>query len=123
MEEVIALIVPFVALSILSVMVDYFTRWVEKIMHMIPKLPDHLEWWVAYVLVFGVGYFVCWQLDFGLFTYMGLTAKFQPLDYILSALIISGGSSLVRTQFGVLNELPSALQGVNAFFKKPKGGK
>lgn len=121
MEQIIDLLIPFIVLSILSVMSDVLIRWLEAVMRAIPGIPDKFEWWIAYVIIFGVGYFVCWQLDYGLFTYFGLTAKYPPLDYVLTALIISGGSSFVRTQFGVINEIPSALQGVSAFFRKPKG--
>lgn len=126
MESIIELVVPFIVLSILSVMSDVLTRWLEAVMRAIPGVPDKFEWWIAYVVIFGVGYFVCWQLDYGLFTYFGLHAKYPPLDYILTALIVSGGSSFVRNNYGVINEIPSILSGVSSVFRNPfnkNGGK
>lgn len=117
MEEIVSLVIPFITLSILSVMVDKLTLFLQEIMHHIPKLPDRFEYVFAFITIFVTGYFICWQLDFALFRYFGLDAKIIHLDYILTALLISGGSSFLRVNFSQIESIPSVLQGVSSAFK------
>lgn len=112
------LVIPFIALVLLATLIDRATLALEGLMHKIPKFPDHFEWTIAYLIVLAVGYFVCYELDFAMFRYLGLEAKHEELDWLLTALIISGGSSFVRTQFGLMNEIPAFLNGISASIKK-----
>lgn len=114
----INLITPFIALVLLSTLIDRATLALEGLMHKVPKLPDHFEWWVAYLFVLGAGYFICYELDFTMFKYLGLEAKHEELDWLLTALIISGGSTFVRTQFGIINEIPAFLSGITTSISK-----
>ena len=112
---VVNLIVPFIALSLLSVMLDRFTLFLEGIMKRIPKLPDQFEWWFAYIIVLGTSFLVCWQLDFQIFRYLGLEAKYSWFDWLLTSLIISGGSTFLKSQFNLINDIPSVLSLTNSF--------
>jgi hypothetical protein len=114
MDQIVALVIPFIALAILSVLIDRFTLFLEGVMHRIPKLPDQFEWWVAYALVLGLGYVVCWQGDFNLFNYLDFRFWYAWEGYLLTALVISGGSTFIRTQFSVINDIPSAVFGTTS---------
>lgn len=117
MENIVALIIPFIALSILSVLIDRLTMVLEGIMHKIPGLPDHFEWIPAYFIVLAISYAVCFFGDFGLFLYLDIQFKYQWMDYLLTSLIISGGSYYVRQQFDSINNLPSIMTGVTSSIK------
>lgn len=112
------LIVPFIALVLLATLIDRATLAMEGLMRKIPKFPDNFEWWVAYILILGLGYYVCYELDFAMFRYLGLEAKHVEVDWLLTALIISGGSTFVRSQFGVMNEIPAFLNGITTSIKR-----
>jgi hypothetical protein len=118
MGDIVALVIPFIALAILSVMIDRFTLFLEGIMHRIPRLPDKFEWWFAYALVLGLGYLVCWQGDFNLFNYLDFRFWYAWEGYFLTALVISGGSTFVRSQFEVINDIPSVIYGATTSVSK-----
>ena len=109
------LVVPFVAIALLSVMIDRFTLFLEGLMKRIPKLPNKFEWWFAYILVLAASFIVCWQLDFQIFRYLGLEARLPWFDWLLTSLIISGGSTFLKTQFNLINDIPSILNMTSSF--------
>ena len=99
MEQIILLIIPFIALAILSVMIDKFTLFLEAIAHKIPGLPDKFEWSLAYGLVFLSSFLVCYQGNWDLFAYLDFHFNYAWQGWALTALVVSGGSAFVRTQF------------------------
>lgn len=106
MDNVVSLIVPFIALAILSVMIDKFTLFLEGVMKLIPGLPDRFEWPVAYALVLAAGYIVCWQGSFDLFAYLDIFFRHPWQGWLMTALVISGGSTFVRTSFSMIDAIP-----------------
>jgi hypothetical protein len=118
MNSIIELVIPFIALAILSVMIDRFTLFLEGIMHRIPKLPDKFEWWFAYVVILGLSFLVCWQGDFNLFVYLDFHFWYLWEGYLITALVISGGSSFVRSQFEIINDIPSVVMGATTSVSK-----
>lgn len=117
MENIVALIIPFIAVSILSVLIDRLTMVFEAIMNRIPGLPDRLEWVFAYILVSIISYFICFMGDFDLFIYLDINFKFRELGYLITSLCISGGSVYVRQQFDVMGGMPSSISGVTSSFR------
>lgn len=117
MEEVISLIIPFIALALISVMTDRLTMVLEAIMKKVPKLPDSFEWWIAYFIVLGISYVVCDEGNFDLFLYLHLTFSHPWEGYLLTALVLSGGSSFVRTQFTMIDKIPSVLSTIMSSIK------
>lgn len=118
-EEIfVNLVIPFIALALFSTLVDRFTLALESIISKIPKFPDHFEWTTAYIFVLAISSFLCWEFNFTMFKYLGLEAKHTAFDWFLTALIISGGSTFVRTQFGVINEIPAFLSGITTSIKR-----
>jgi hypothetical protein len=118
LDQIIDLVIPFIALAILSVGIDKLTLVLEGIMHKIPKLPDKFEWTIAYIIVLGISYLVCWQGDFKLFAYLNLNFKYEWEDWFLTALIISGGSAFVRTNFIMIDNIPSVIRGISTTLKQ-----
>ncbi|MBO8136818.1 MAG: hypothetical protein H0Z40_01570 [Desulfotomaculum sp.] len=118
MEEVVELIIPFIALAILSVMIDKFTLFLEGVMKLIPGLPDSFEWPVAYIIVLAVGYVICWQGNYDLFAYLNINFRQPWQGWLMTALVISGGSAFVRSSFDVVDNIPASLSGLTATIKK-----
>lgn len=125
--EVVALIIPFIALAILSVMIDKLTLVIEGIMNKIPGFPDRFEWWAAYSIVAIISFIICWQGSFSLFIYLGIHFKYAWEGWLMTALVISGGSSFVRSNFVMIESIPTVLSGVTAtvanFVAKGKSNK
>lgn len=111
------LIVPFIALAVLSVLIDKVTMVMEGIMHKLPGFPDSLEWYVAYFIVLSISCAICYFGDFGLFLYLDIEFKYRWIDYLLTALMISGGSVYLRQQFSAINDMPSVLGGIMSSVK------
>jgi len=118
MNEIVNLIIPFIACAILSVMIDKATLVLEAIMHRIPKLPDHFEWHVSYIVVLLISYLVCWQGQFSLFSYLEFEFQIEWQGWFMTALFISGGSAFVRTNFGLIEAIPVNMGGVTSIFKR-----
>ena len=124
MQEIVSLAIPFVAIAIFASMVDSLVQALEHLFQKIPGFPDHLENVAAYLLVFLISLVVCWQGRFDLFVYLNI--KFQEAwqGWLMTALVISGGSSFVRYKFGLIKEIPSGVYGLtanlsNVFKSKP----
>lgn len=111
-----AVALAFVTLTILTVMVDRWTFWTQGIVKLIPFLPDRLHWTCGYALAFGASLGVCWRLHFDLFDALGLSSTTQWDGYVLTALIMSGGSSFLAVQYKALDTIPGVVRGVMSTF-------
>lgn len=114
----VELIIAFISVAILSVMIDKFTVFLEGVMAKLPGLPDRFEWSFAYALIVGIGFLVCSEGHFSLFAYLQFNFNYDWQGYLLTSLIISGGSTFVRTQFGMINEIPSSIGGITTTFRR-----
>ncbi len=114
MDVLVSLAVPFIVVSIFSVMVDRMTIILEGIIHAIPGLPYRFEWMFSYAIVLAMSFVMCFYGDFGLFIYLDVQFHEPLMDYILTALMISGGSVFVREQFENINSIPSVVMGATA---------
>jgi hypothetical protein len=114
-----ALIVPFIALCFLSVMVDRAVLVLEEVMHRIPWLPNKFWAPVAYLIVFVAGYVICWRGNFCFFTSLGFAFNHACEGWLMTALLISGGSTFVKQTFGIVNSIPQAVSMVYGFFSSP----
>lgn len=115
MGTITPLLLAFITLAIVSVMIDKFTLFLEGIMKHVPYLPDHFEWTVAYLLVLGSGYLFCWQGNFDLFRELNVFFKYQWEGWLMTALVVSGGSAFVRKQFHVIEQIPNAARGMASY--------
>lgn len=118
MQDIVALVIPFIVLALFSVMIDKLTLVLEGIMNKIPRLPDHFEWYAAYMFVLFGSYLVCWRSDFILFSYLDLHFENPEEGYFLTALLISGGSAFVRTGFSMIETIPTSISGVTTTVKR-----
>lgn len=114
--EIISLIIPFIAISVISLMVDELVKILEEIMHKIPYLPDQFEKSIAYFFVLIIAFVICWQGNFDFFAYLGLT--FLPWQgWLTTAMVISGGSPFVRKAFSMIETIPGNIAGVTTSIK------
>lgn len=114
MDQIVSLIIPFVALAIISVMIDKFTLFLESVMEKVPRLPDYFEWPVAYIIVLAVSLLICWQGRFDLFSYLNIHFLYDWEGWLMTALVISGGSTFVRTSFNVVDSIPMGIRSVSS---------
>ncbi|MTI82761.1 MAG: hypothetical protein FH756_02445 [Firmicutes bacterium] len=114
MDQVVSLVIPFIALAIISVMIDKFTLFLEGVMEKVPGLPDYFEWPVAYIIVLTVSLLFCWQGRFDLFSYLDINFLYDWEGWLMTALVISGGSAFVRTSFNVVDSIPMGIGSVSS---------
>jgi hypothetical protein len=123
MNEVVFLIIPFIVLVLFGTMVDRLTQFIEGIMKPIPFLPNALSKELAFILLVLVGFGVCWEFDFNLLAYLNHPGRNAYAGYIFTAVLISGGSSYLKTNFENMDALPGILGGltttVSRYFKRP----
>lgn len=115
--EIISLVIPFIVVAILSVLIDKLTLVLEGIIHRIPKFPDKIEWWAAYLIVLLLAYLVCSEGNFDLFSYLNVHFRYAWEGYLLTALLVSGGSAFVRTNFLMIDQVPNVARGISTTIK------
>ena len=99
--------------GIFSHIIDRFVMFLEKNSEVISWLPDKFEPKTIYVLVFILGYLVCWMNHFSLFIHFGgvISYDYVWFGYIMTAGLLSGGSKLFREAVGMVSLAYQALQG------------
>ena len=116
MEGLVQLIVPFITLSILSVLVDRLTTTLELLLNRIPNLPDSFEPILAYIFVLVVSVFICNFASFDIFVYLDLQFP-HNIGVYLTGIMISQGSHYVRSSFETINGMPSVFSGITSSIK------
>jgi len=107
-----AIAIAFIATALLVVMVDQMTRIIKEILPFPPKV----ESVITYIVLSGIASAVCWQGDFDLFRYLNFNWQHQEEGWILTGLLIAGGSSLLAKQFKVVGLIPSIISGTASMF-------
>lgn len=108
-NQTINLLIPFFTLCFAVVLIDRFTVFLETIINKVPLLPDKFEPTIAYITVFAISYLFCWRGHFDFFQYLNLTFNYSFEGWILTALLLSGGSSLVKNSFNIITQIPSSI--------------
>lgn len=116
MGEVVSLIIPFITLSILSILIDRIVITLEFILHGIKGLPDSFEPGIAYILALVFSIVVCHFGNFDFFAYLDLEFPYD-IGIILTGIVVSQGSSYLKSAFSAINEMPSAVSGIMSSFK------
>lgn len=97
MSEVInGLFLPIVAIIILALIMDNITSNIKKILSKIPNLPDHIEIYIAFLLIWLLGFLFCWQGNFDFFVHLGINFNYPWEAYLMTSLVISGGSVSIK---------------------------
>ena len=108
--------IAFIACALLVVMVDQITKFLQAIVHAIPGINDIKEWYIVYMMLWGIASAVCWQGRFDLFTYLHFTWHYTCEGYLLTGAMIAGGSSLLIKEFKVMGFFPSVISGISSMF-------
>jgi hypothetical protein len=109
MDEFLGMTTPFIVLILFSVLIDRFMFVLNKTIEKIPHLPDKIEGCIAYSIILGISYLICWQGSYDLFKYLNVNFNYAWEGFLLSSMLVSGGSSFVKLSFGLINEIPSVL--------------
>lgn len=117
MDEVLSLIIPFITLSLLSVLIDRLLMVLERIVNRIPHLPDRFEPQIAYLLILIFSYGISYYSGFRFFSYLGLLFMYDWMDFLATALLISGGSTFIRNSYDMMNSMPGILGGLTSSIK------
>jgi hypothetical protein len=110
-EGISTLIVPFILLCFASVMIDWLVRVLQEGMKRTPWLPNTFGL-LVYPLVFTAGYVFAWQARFDFFSYLGASFPFAAEKWGWTALLLSGGSPLVKECFGITSSIPQIVSNV-----------
>lgn len=108
--------IAFIACALLVVMVDQITKFLQEIVHAIPGINDIKEWYVVYMMLWGIASVVCWQGRFDLFSYLHFKWHYMWEGYLLTGAMIAGGSSLLIKEFKVMGFFPSVISGISSMF-------
>jgi small-conductance mechanosensitive channel len=112
-----ALIIPCIALCFLAMLVDRFVNFLEQGIKRIKWLPlNRIDGTIAYLIVFAAGFFVCWRGHFDFFTFLGFAFNRSWEGWLLTSLVLSGGSKFVRESFGLTGFIPQVISGVYSTF-------
>lgn len=106
----------FVILVMLSVMIDKFMMFLNGIMPKIPLVPDKIEWTLAYILNLATASVVCWQGHYDIFSSLGVNWKYAWEGWLLTGLVISGGSAFLKAQFKLMNLIPAPIRNMYSMF-------
>ena len=106
------LLFQFVALILVAKLIDPVLWFLQEVLKRIPHLPNVIERPFAYLLSGLLAYFICWSNNFAFFKILGFDAKWEIEGFILTALLISGGSKSLRNTTGELDYLPSFLSSI-----------
>lgn len=116
--QVVNVILPLAGVCIISVMVDVAILVLEKIMGAIKGFPDVIEGPIAYILVLIVSFLIFWQGNFDLFLYFTFQFNYEWQGFLMTALVVSGGSIFIRKQFDTINTIPAGFSSVTATVRK-----
>ncbi|MEW6726918.1 MAG: hypothetical protein AB1327_08170 [Bacillota bacterium] len=114
MDGFISLIIPFIVVAVAVKMVDAVAKWLEDVMHAIPGLPDKVERPFSYLVVFILSYVFCWRAHFSFFTYLDCRFDHEWEGWILTALVLSGGSAFAQASWGLISTIPFNVGGAYA---------
>lgn len=106
------LIIPFISICILSLLVDRFTLFLQEIMKKISWLPNKFDITIAYLLVFICGFIVCWRGNFDFFISLNFSFKHNYEGWLMTSLLLSGGSKFIRSSFTMMNSIPQVISNV-----------
>lgn len=116
MDEITSLLIPFISIVIFASMIDMIAQAIEFIIEKLPRFPDRLEQPIAYVVVVIISFLICWQGNFDLFRYLDIHFNYVWQGWLMTAFVISGGSTFVRYKFGLIEKIPSGISNVRVNF-------
>ena len=114
MESLFNLILPVIAVIILSSIIDQITIVLEAIINKIPSLPDEFEWYIGYIIVLSLSFFVTSNGNFDLFKYFGFEFNNPSVGFFITALVISGGSTFISEQITLIGRIPELVRAMSS---------
>ncbi len=103
------LLIPIVALIFLAVMIDKLTMAIDLWVHKTDWMPEKIEDYVAYGIIWCIGFICCWRGHYSLFTYLDFKFAYEFEGWIMTAFVLSGGSAYLKKNFDVMENMPGFL--------------
>lgn len=120
MDMFTTLAVAFIGVCILVVMIDQIMIFLQTLLAKIPALPDEFEWYISYAMVVFMSYIVVWRSHFSFFEYLNFEFNHDWEGYLLTAIMISGGSVFIKKQWDLMNYIPTGIFSINTLMKSKK---
>ena len=118
MNDIISLVIPFIALIFLIGLQENLIQFLENLIN--KTIPQGL----AYVLIAFLSYFIAMFGDYRFFNYLAIYFAYDWMDWLMSALVIAAGSNFLQRKFDIINTIPSVITGLRVgSTKKSKNNK
>ena len=112
------LAIHFVALILLTAIVESFEELFEKLFGIVFK--KEIPEWVGYVIIASVSFFIVWVGDWRFMSFLGYNTVYAWaywVDLILAAGVIAAGSNKLEKKLDVINRIPMLIAGLRALRK------
>ncbi len=117
MNELIPLVIPFIALICFINMVENFVEWVDRIYRKINKKGKHMGIVVAFFIIVSLSYLIAMLGNFRFFNYLDVYFTPHWLDWLMSAAVIGSGTGAMERKFSLMKKIPSVVSGVKSAFR------
>ena len=109
-EAFVPLILAFLTLVFFTPLIDGVVMFLERVMLHIPKLPNNFGARVSFVITVGVAYCLCWRAGFDFYAHLGNSFT-QQEGWLVTALLLSGGTTALKRHFDLANLIPVGIFG------------
>ncbi len=99
-------------------MIDKLVLVLEDVSEKVPYFPNEFSWWLKYVIVVIVAYYISWQGNYNFWVYLNIDFNHDWQGYLMTALLLSGGSSLVKVGFSIIDTIPNSVKNITVAAKK-----
>lgn len=113
-NNVMSLAIPVICLVFLI----GITEQIEKALEIIFKLKKNEIKAIFIILI--IGYALAWVGDWRFFTHLDFKARYDWVDWMLSAMTIAAGSAPLERKFDVINRMPHIFASLSSAVRKGK---
>ena len=117
-EQIVQLIIPFIALGFLSVMIDKLVLVLENTSEKTPYFPNEFPWWLKYCIILCIAYYVSWQGNYDFWKYLNVNFNEYWQGHLMTAVLLSGGSKLIKVGFSMVDAIPSSVGGITTTVRR-----
>lgn len=106
MDEVVSLVIPFIAIIFFVGMVENIVQALQSIFK---RFRNEI---IAFIIVFVLGTSISFSGDFRFFSYLGV--DFDPVwvAHMMTGLVIASGSPFMEKKFDIINKIPMIIAGI-----------
>lgn len=109
MQQMTSLAMAFVVIAIAALIIDVVTDRIQNLLKIIPIISEQLYNILSYIIVLMLSYYFCWQGNFDLFLCLNISFNCKWQGWLMTALIISGGSKTIIEKYNLISKIPSSI--------------